>query len=125
MKRTVLLSLAAFALATGGALAQTEAPSGIWSRDDGKARVRLHPCGEAICATNVWIGDTSNGEAVGDKLIMKLKPKSAGVLSGEAYDPKRKLTFSMTMTVAKNTMSTRGCIVGGILCKNVKWTPAK
>lgn len=125
MRRIAILSLAALMLASGSAAAQFEVPSGIWSRDDGNARVRIHPCGEAICATNVWIGDTSKGEAVGDRLIMTLKPKAANVLSGKAYDPKRGLTFSMTMTVGDKAMSTRGCIVGGMLCKNVNWKPAR
>lgn len=98
---------------------------GVWLRDDGNARVRIAPCGQKLCATNLWIGDTSKGEDVGDKLIMTLKPNSDSTLKGTAYDPKRKLTFSMTLRVASKGLTTRGCVASGLVCKNTNWTPAK
>jgi uncharacterized protein (DUF2147 family) len=98
---------------------------GVWMRSDGNARVRIAPCGKNLCATNLWIGDTSKGEEVGDKLVMTLKPASDGVLKGTAYDPKRRLNYSMTLTVTGNGLTTRGCIVGGLICKNVGWTAVK
>lgn len=98
---------------------------GIWMRDDANARVSIAPCGKQLCATNLWIRDTSRGEQPGDKLIMTLNPKSRQVLVGKAYDPKRKLTYSMTLTVTQDGLSTRGCVVGGLICKNTGWKPAK
>lgn len=109
-------------------IAQADALSdarGVWLRDDGNARVRIAPCGQKLCATNLWIGDTSKGEDVGDKLVMTLKPNSASTLKGTAYDPKRKLTFSMTLRVERKGLMTRGCVAGGLICKNTSWTPAK
>lgn len=101
-------------------------PRGVWLREDGNARVQIAPCEDgAVCATNLWIGDTSKGEAVGDRLIMTLSPKSDSTLAGKAYDPKRKLTYSITVSVAKNRLTTRGCIVGGLLCRDVSWTSAR
>ena len=97
-------------------------PNGTWARGDGNARVRIAPCGSAICATNLWIKDPKSSEKVGDKLIMKLKPKGDNVLSGEAYDPQRKMSYAMEMRVTKSSLSTRGCIVGGLLCKSVSWS---
>jgi len=41
---------------------------------------------------------------------------------GTAYDPKRKLNYSMTISTAKDKLDTRGCIVGGLICKTVSWT---
>jgi uncharacterized protein (DUF2147 family) len=99
--------------------------SGVWMRDDGNARVRIAPCGQSLCATNLWIGDTSKGEAVGDKLIMTVTPKSATTLTGKAYDPKRNLTYSITLQVTGKRLKTKGCVVGGLLCRDVVWTPAK
>ncbi len=98
---------------------------GIWMRDDGNAKVSIAPCGQQLCATNLWIRDTSKGEEAGDKLIMTLNPKSRQVLVGQAYDPKRKLTYSMTLTVTQGGLSTRGCMVGGLVCKNTGWKPAR
>jgi uncharacterized protein (DUF2147 family) len=101
-------------------------PRGVWLRDDGNARVRIAPCGAgAVCATNLWIRDTSKGEAVGDRLVMTLAPRSATTLAGKAYDPKRKLTYSITVDVREDRLTTRGCVAGGLLCRDVSWTPAK
>ncbi|TQI74038.1 uncharacterized protein (DUF2147 family) [Bosea sp. AK1] len=98
---------------------------GTWLRDDGNARVRIAPCGDKICATNLWIGDTSKGEAAGDKLVMTLARQPDGTFSGNAYDPKRDWTYSMTITVTPGTLTTRGCIVGRLICRDVNWKAAE
>jgi len=100
-------------------------PSGTWNRGDGNAKVRIAPCGSNICATNVWIKDTSGGEAVGDKLVMTLKPKSADTLTGKAFDAKRALTYAIQLKVAGQKLVTRGCLVGGLVCKSVNWSRAR
>lgn len=98
-------------------------PSGVWLRDDGNARVEIAPCGADLCATNLWIGDTSGGEEVGDRLVMSLRARSATTLAGEAYDPKRDRTYSITVEVGRGSIVTRGCVLV-ILCRSVTWTPA-
>ncbi len=100
-------------------------PQGVWLRDDGNARVEFAPCGDKFCATNLWIRDTSKGEEVGDKLVMTLKRESASMLVGTAYDPKRDRTYSLTITQGDGSMTTRGCILAGLLCKQVHWTPVR
>ena len=94
---------------------------GTWLRDDGNARVRIAPCGDKTCATNLWIGDTSTGEAAGDKLVMTLARQPDGTFSGSAYDAKRDWTYSMTITAAPGALTTRGCIVGRLICRDVNW----
>lgn len=123
MTKTLLL-LSVLISATPAAAQQAD-PSGVWMRDDGNARVRIAPCGSDICATNLWIGDTSKGEEPGDRLVMALKPESQNTLAGTAYDEKRDRTYSITLEVAKDALVTRGCILGGVLCRNVTWTPAR
>ena len=100
-------------------------PSGTWNRGDGNARVRIAPCGSNICATNVWIRDTGGGEAVGDRLVMTLQPKSADTLTGKAFDAKRDLTYAIQVKVAGQRLVTRGCLVGGLVCKSVNWSRAR
>lgn len=118
MKR-LPLALVLAALWFGGAAAQDL--DGTWLRDDGNARVRIAPCGAKICATNLWIGDTSKGEAAGDKLVMTLARQPDGTFSGNAYDPKRDWTYSMTITATPGALTTRGCIVGRLICRDVNW----
>jgi uncharacterized protein (DUF2147 family) len=98
---------------------------GTWIRDDGNAKVSIAPCGQQLCATNLWIRDTSKGEQPGDKLIMTLKPTSQGTLVGKAYDPKRNSNYSMTLKVTNGGLTTRGCMAAGLICRNVRWTPTK
>lgn len=105
--------------------AQPLSPDGEWLRDDGNARVRIAPCGEKLCATNVWIQDRSKGEEPGDQLIMTLARRSDTRLVGSAYDPKRNDTYSITIVVGATALTTRGCILLGLLCRDVNWTPAE
>ena len=132
MARSKLISRSARSVALVGALltglaampagAVQPDPLGLWSRSDGNAKVRIDRCGAHFCATNTWIRDSSKGESVGDVLIMKVKQGQGAVLTGTAYDPKRKLSYSMRISGSANALSTRGCIVGGLICKTVSWT---
>lgn len=125
MKQPAFWVFAAILFCANPAAAEDEAdPSGIWLRDDGNARVQIAPCGADICATNLWIGDTSKGEEPGDKLVMSLEPQSPDTLAGTAYDPKRDRSYSITLQVAGRALVTRGCILGGVLCRDVSWTAA-
>jgi uncharacterized protein (DUF2147 family) len=101
---------------------QASEMDGVWMREDGNARVRVAPCGDKTCATNIWIRDTSKGEAPGDRLVLSLKRSSDSEFSGTAYDPKRGLTYSVDVTVGDQAMKTRGCVLARLLCKTVGWT---
>jgi uncharacterized protein (DUF2147 family) len=91
-------------------------------RGDGNARVRIAPCGADLCATSLWIKDTSHGENIGDRLVMTVKPKSADTLVGRAFDPKRNLRYAIQVRVKRASLVTRGCIIGGLVCKDVNWS---
>ena len=111
-------------LATSMAMAATNpvtASYGVWARGDGDARVRIAPCGKSICATNLWIRDPASSEKVGDVLVMTVK-EEGGALKGTAYDRQRNLNLSFEMTVAPNALTTRGCVLGGVICKSVAWS---
>lgn len=123
MNRCLAL-IGCLALAPTFASAQSLAPTGVWMRGDGNARVRIAPCGDKLCAVNVWIGDTSGGEAVGDRLVITLAKVTGETIAGSAYDPKRDLTYAMTMRVQGDTLVTRGCVLGELLCKSVSWSRA-
>jgi uncharacterized protein (DUF2147 family) len=115
------LTFAGFCLALAQ-LAGAEAAEmdGVWMRD-GNARVRVAPCGDKTCATNLWIRDASKGEARGDRLILSVKRSSDTEFSGTAYDTKRGMTFSVDVTLGNRAMTTRGCVLARLLCKTVSW----
>lgn len=95
---------------------------GAWKRGDGKARVRIAPCGSNVCATNTWVGDPSSGEKVGDRLVMTLKPNGPGSYTGSAFDPQRNMTVSMNIKVAASSFTSSGCVLGGVICRTVSWS---
>jgi len=96
--------------------------NGNWARDDGSTRIEIAPCGADYCAVNTWVKNPNGKEHVGDRLILTLQPASDAVLKGQAYDVRRKLHFSMTITLQAASMHTSGCVLLGIVCKNASWT---
>ena len=114
----------AFALCPTLAVFAAEAADidGNWARGDGNAKVLISPCGDNICATNTWIKPGTPKEKTGDRLVMDIKPDENGVYSGTAFDPQRDKSYRITVTVDGNSMTTKGCIVAGLLCKGISWT---
>jgi uncharacterized protein (DUF2147 family) len=98
-------------------------PQGVWMRGDGKARVRIAPCGDDLCAVNLWIRPGVHNEKVGDKLVMSVRQDKDAHWTGKAYDPQRKLTYKLTMILSDaSRMTTSGCVLGGLICKDAHWT---
>lgn len=120
------MRIAALALAIAclpvPAFAEPQSMAGHWARSDGAAKVRIAPCGRAMCATNTWVADTTGTEKVGDVLVMNVSQKSEGLLSGTAYDRRRKMSFGITISVAPEKLTSKGCVLGGLLCKAAGWS---
>ena len=99
---------------------------GEWARGDGQARVRIEACGTSTCAINTWIKDPASSEKVGDRLIMNVEASGPNKFAGQASDPQRGLTYNIEIDMAlANAMTTRGCVLGHLLCKTVGWTRIK
>jgi uncharacterized protein (DUF2147 family) len=120
MRLSVLI---ASIMAIGGASAAQAADiNGNWARSDGKAKVKIAKCGADICATNTWIKPGTPSEKAGDVLVMKIEKVSSDRYSGSAFDPQRDMSYKITLDVDDNKMTTKGCVLGGLLCKGVGWT---
>ena len=117
-----IVAFAALVTLASGAPAQADITKGIWHREDGNARVRVAPCGDALCAINVWIREPGD-EKVGDRLVLNVKPAGPGVYEGTAFDPQRNLSFASRITYSESRMTTSGCVLK-ILCKSVGWSRA-
>ncbi|KQS85798.1 hypothetical protein ASG68_25135 [Rhizobium sp. Leaf453] len=96
--------------------------TGNWARGDGNARVRIAPCGSDICAVNTWIKPGTPKEKEGDKLVMSIMQDADGTYAGTAFDPQRDLTYKLTVKIDGDRMTTRGCVVAGLICKGIDWT---
>ncbi len=99
---------------------------GDWARDDGKAKVRIGPCGDALCGAISWLRDpkTDPGK-VGQQVFFDMKPKSDNVWTGRAFNPEDGKTYSGKMTLSGDHLVTAGCVFGGLICKSVSWTRAR
>jgi len=108
--------------ATGASLAAVRpAYLGDWARADGKTKIRVAPCGAVVCARNTWVKRGVSSERVGDRLILKVRAAGAGKWSGSAFDPRRSETYSIRVYVADRRMTTRGCMMGGLMCESMGW----
>ncbi|WP_246739676.1 DUF2147 domain-containing protein [Martelella sp. HB161492] len=118
---------AAFALITtaGSGQAETanEAMAGTWARDDGKAHVEVKPCDGGLCATNIWVRPGTARERVGDMLVMDVAPVDDEKYAGSAHDVRRKLNYHIDVSISASddSMTTRGCLLGRIICKTAGW----
>jgi uncharacterized protein (DUF2147 family) len=125
MNRSLTIRAFAMFVAAGAILQPTLAASegilGDWARGDGNARVRIVPCGGALCAIDTWIKNVESGEHVGDRLVMKVSGGDSA-MSGTAYDPQRKLSYSLEINYGGQSMQTRGCVLAGIICKSISWS---
>ena len=119
--RAMSLAFCTLALSATAAFADAS-PYGHWARGDGIARVVIQNCGGALCAINTWIKPGVTTEKVGDRLVMNIKPENPSRWVGTAFDPKRGLTFDISVEVEPSAMKTNGCVLGGLVCKTVEWT---
>ncbi|MGW9329116.1 DUF2147 domain-containing protein [Bosea sp. NPDC055594] len=120
------MSLRPFAIAA--ALAMFATPSlaqevtGTWLRDSGASKVRLAKCGEAVCGTISWLKDSGGPAKLGQRIFYDMKPSGPGKWSGSAFNPEDGKTYSGTMSLSGDTLTTAGCVMGGLICRSVKWS---
>lgn len=115
-------AIAAGMLIACAAPASAQDVTGTWLRDTGASKVRFAKCGEAMCGTISWLKDTSGPAKLGQRIFYDMKPNGAGKWSGSAFNPEDGKTYSGTMSLAGDTLTTAGCVMGGLICRSVKWS---
>ena len=116
-----LAALAALSLMASVSDAAAQEVVGTWERDTGASRVRFSKCGEALCGSLSWLKDANGPAKVGQRIFFDMKPNGANKWSGSAFNPEDGKTYSGTMTLSGNTLTTAGCVMGGLICRSVKW----
>lgn len=116
-----------FAVAALAALSLTPAfagdATGVWLRDTGASKVKIAPCGGALCGNIVWLKDPANSPAkIGERIFFDMKPDGDNYWAGSAYNPEDGKTYTGKMALSGNTLTTKGCVLGGIICKSVSWS---
>ena len=95
---------------------------GNWQRSDGTSRIRMAPCGGGICGTVTWLKNPDSPGKVGQQVFFGMKPSGAGSWSGSAFNPEDGKTYSGSATVSGASLTTKGCALGGLVCKTVTWS---
>jgi uncharacterized protein (DUF2147 family) len=95
---------------------------GVWLRDDGKMRVKFDQCGDAVCGTLVWLKPGAESKAkIGQRVFYEMRPAGANSWTGKA-SPDGDSVYSGNLSIEGTTLTTSGCIVGGLICKSANWT---
>lgn len=129
MKR-MILALALLPLASP---ALASAPiEGRWQNPKDSVIIDVAPCGSgAWCGRVSWASYKARADArkggtqrlVGTRLLTGLRPDGDGGWKGRAYLPKRNIhANALIRTAGAGTMVVKGCLVGGMICKEQRWT---
>lgn len=119
---SVVMLIAGQVGADSGGLSIGQAITGDWGRLDGALHINIAPCGERLCAVSTWTRDARSDERVGDRMILSLREREGSTLAGQAFDERRRLTYSLQVSVDRDAMTTRGCLLAGMACRTMSWT---
>jgi uncharacterized protein (DUF2147 family) len=108
-------------------------PLGVWSNPYGSVRVAVEVCGGRLCGRVVWasaeaIADASSGSGtplVGAQLLRAFARAGERRWRGAVFVPDFGRSFSGTMALLDSgRMAVRGCILGGLICRQQIWRRA-
>ena len=139
-----IASLAIIALGVPEAnAAQPAEVAGVWLSPKANMRVRVSPCGPALCGNIIWLKDSKNpqtGEPLTDRnnpdpanrdrpilgmqIVTDLKPgRAAGEWTGKVYSPNEGKTNAVRFWMdGPNDLKMEGCVIVGLLCRTQTWT---
>ena len=121
----LLRTLAIVAVAaSAGAPAQASDALGVWLREDGKSKVKFSACGVALCGIVVWNRDKDAPAHIGQKVFYDMAPAGENLWKGSAFNPEDGNTYSGKLKLSGGTLTTSGCVLGGLICKSFDWTRA-
>ena len=107
--------------------------TGTWLTQSGETRIRIAPCGSALCGTVVWqktpSKDINNPDpakqsraVVGIQMISGIKQSGAGEYAGQLYNFQDGKTYTGKLRASgPNALSLSGCVMG-VICRSQTWT---
>jgi uncharacterized protein (DUF2147 family) len=115
----------AAALALLGGAAFADPVEGIWQTkkdDNGNyGHVQIKPCGQAFCGKLIKAfgpdGKEIESDNIGRTIVADMVAYADGLYDdGTIYSPDRDKTYNGDMTLAGNSLSVRGCVLG--ICRD-------
>jgi uncharacterized protein (DUF2147 family) len=104
---------------------------GQWKNPKGSVIVKVARCGDAYCGTVVRASDKARASArkggtpdlIGTRILTGVRAAGNGTFRGRAFDPKRNIHAPATIRViGPSTLSVKGCVINGLICKEQRWT---
>lgn len=124
-------ALASLVLAMPASASAQEALEGQWKNAKGSLVVKVEQCGGGWCGFVVEATEKAKAGArkggtqnlIGTRILWGLRPVGEGSYKGQAFDPKRNVRVPATIrVVSPSTLSVKGCVLGGLICKEQRWT---
>lgn len=119
MTKAVMLA-AALCIVAGTARAADA--TGVWMRSDGTSKVRISKCGDALCGSISWLKNPEESKGkVGQRVFFDMQPDGGDAWAGKAFNPEDGKTYTGKMSLSGDSLTTKGCALGGLVCKSVTW----
>ena len=108
-----------------------DALMGDWWTPGFAARLRIEPCGDAVCGRIVWVWDESakdiadRGPLVGRKVVEGMRAEDGGRWSGgHLYNPEDRRDYKGSLHLQSPTrLVVDGCVL--FICKQQVWRRAE
>jgi uncharacterized protein (DUF2147 family) len=116
--------------------AASPSPIGNWIAENGEGRVRIDPCGQALCGLIAAAGpddtDWRNPDPgkrdrplLGVPVLIDMKPTNKQRWEGQVYSARSGYTYAATMTLkSADVLRVEGCVLG-LFCNGQNWMRAK
>jgi uncharacterized protein (DUF2147 family) len=113
---------------------QAPSPIGTWRNAGDSVRIRVAPCGAALCGTVVAASERARADAadggterlIGTRTLDGFRRTGEREWTGEAFVPDLAVTVEGTMTLeSRDTMVVAGCLFGGLGCREQRWNRVK
>ncbi|MFL6723611.1 MAG: DUF2147 domain-containing protein [Sphingomicrobium sp.] len=127
MKRIAILVAASLFASPAAA----QALEGQWTNYKRNVVVQVERCGTAFCGRVVQASAKAKEKArrggtpnlIGTQILTGLTPVGEGRFRGRAFVPKRNIHATATVRqLSDDVMQVQGCVFGGLLCDNERWT---
>ncbi|MGH6658133.1 MAG: DUF2147 domain-containing protein [Sphingomicrobium sp.] len=132
MKKIIPIIALGAAILAAPSTASARAPlEGQWKNPKGSVVVRVAACGNAYCGTVIDASAKAKATArkggtpnlVGTRILHDVRAAGNGTYKGRAFDPKRNIRAPATIRVlGPSTISIKGCVLRGLICKEQRWT---
>ena len=124
--KKLLMTLVVLAFSSLPALADPLV--GLWKTDvdDGAyAYVDIHSCGAGFCGT-ITRTFNSDGEYqspnIGKDIIRGMEPAGSGKYAGNVWRPSNGKIYIGKINLNGDSLTMKGCVAGGLICKGSTWT---